>query len=385
MNSTASASGKGRSPLSMLRFAVISIAVLALVVWMILPPMETLRFQKYNLESTRALTLPLISLPDVGPRPVLAFSADGQSAAFISTRAAEDDEGQQTQITVIDVPSGTAKAGPLVISNSRTPPSLEFSRDGNFLAAAGATEVRVWDLRDSREVTTITLPDVRLQSRRYVAVSPDGSRVATSVQEPDQDPGIWVFECETGLPLIEMERTAGTANDDRFVFHPSENQLIGPADSDGDQSHLCVWDIGSGKIVHEVIGHEDCQTLAYTFSRNHDRVAVAMYHGSREYYPYVTTVFDSASWTPVTKIDNGNYVFWMALHPDGTHLSLVDGSGEAALWSADSGIRLQNFQLGLPSATAFDPDGGLLLVRNADDQPDTASIVTLRVTDGATE
>ncbi|WP_182870325.1 WD40 repeat domain-containing protein [Stieleria mannarensis] len=378
MNSSASASGKKRSLMPMLRFAVISIAVLALVVWMILPPMETLRFQKYNLESTRALTLPLISLPDVGPRPVLAFSADGQSAAFISTRAAVDDEDPQTQITVIDVPTGTAKAGPLVISNSRTPPTLEFSRDGNSLAAAGATEVRVWDLRDSREVATITLPDVRLQSRRYVAISPDGTRVATSIQEPDQDPGLWVFECETGQPLIKMERTAGTANDDRFVFHPTENQLIGTADSDSAQMHLCVWDIGSGKVVQEVITNEDCQTLAYTFSLSGNRVAVAMYHGSREYYPYVTTVFELANWTPVTKIDNGNYVFWMALRPDGTHLSLVDGSGEVALWSADSGNRLQNFQLGLPSATAFTGGGALLLVTNTDEQPDSASIVNLR-------
>nr|WP_161501245.1 hypothetical protein [Rhodopirellula sp. SM50] len=379
MNSSASASDKPRSLGRMIRFAIISIAIVALVVWMILPPMETLRFQKYTAASTQPLSLPLVSLPDVGSRPILAFSADGQLAAYLSKRADGVDGELQSQITVIDVQTGTPTAGPLAVADSRTPPHLDFSRDGNVLAAAGATEVRVWDLRDSREITTITLPDVRLQSRRFVAVSPDGTQVATSVEEPDADPGLWVFQCETGQPLIQMERTSGTANDDRFVFHPAQNQLIGAADSDSGQSHLCVWDVASGKVVQEIVSNEDCQTLAFAFDPRGDHLAVAMYHGTREYYPYATTIFDLGTWAPVTKIDNGNYVFWLAISPDGNHVSLIDGSGEASLWSTASGIRLQNFQLGLPSATAFSgQEGALLLLTNSDDQPDSAEIVTLR-------
>ncbi len=380
MNSSASASDERRSLGRMIRFASISIAILALVVWMILPPMETIRFQKYTPASTQPLSLPLVSLPDVGSRPILAFSADGRLAAYLSKRASGVDGELESQITVIDVQTGTPTAGPLAVADSRTPPYLEFSRDGNVLAAAGATEVRVWDLRDSREITTIVLPDVRLQSRRFVAVSPDGTRVATSVQEPDGDPGLCVFQCETGQPLIKMERTSGTANDDRFVFHPTQNQLIGAADSDTADTHLCVWDVGSGKVVQEIISNEDCQTLAFAFNPGGDHLAVAMYHASREYYPYATTIFDLETWAPVTKIDNGNYGFWLAISPDGNHVSLVDGSGEASLWSTASGIRLQNFQLGLPSATAFSgQDGALLLLSNSGDQADTAEIVTLRV------
>ncbi|QDV40409.1 hypothetical protein Enr13x_02150 [Stieleria neptunia] len=382
MNSSASAPDKPRSLGRLIRFAIISIAIVAFCVWMIFPPLETLRFQKYTVAATQPLSLPLVSLPDVGSRPILAFSADGQWAAYLSKRASGVDEELESQITVIDVQTGTPTAGPLAVVGSRTPPHLDFSRDGHFLAAAGATDVRVWDLRDSRLVTTITLPDVRLQSRRFVAISSDGARVATSLQPPDGDPGLWIFDCETGTPLIELERTAGTANDDRFVFHPTKNQLIGAADSDTANSHLCVWDAESGKVVQEVVAREDCQTLAFALSPGGDRVAVAMYHGTREYYPYATTIFDVETWTPVTKIDNGNYVFWLAISPDGNHVSLVDGSGVASLWSTATGIRLQNFQLGLPSATAFSgEDGALLLVTHSDDQPESAEIVTLRASE----
>ena len=62
----------------------------------------------------------------------------------------------------------------------------------------------------------------------------------------------------------------------------------------------------------------------------------------------------------------------------GQTVCIVDASGTASIWSTGSGLRLQNFQLGLASATAFSrQDGALHLVTNASDKRDVAAIRTL--------
>ena len=151
------------------------------------------------------------------------------------------DGDPKSEIKVIEVETATPIGIPLPIADSATPIEIEISLDGNFVAAAGAGEVRVWDLRQQRLVATLALPSVRLQARRHVALSRDGKRLVTCVQEDGTDPALWVYDTETGQPLRKMERTAGTATNERFVFHPSVNQLIGTGDTEsGGTATLCL-------------------------------------------------------------------------------------------------------------------------------------------------
>lgn len=363
----------------MLRIGGIVSAIVAYFAWLIVPPLETIQYKKYDVQSKQQLTMPMMSLADVGSRPIVSFSAQGDRAAFLSAIPQSDDEDAALSISVIDTKTAKPIGQTLSVSQSRTPPEIVFSRDGNFLAAAVATEVRLWDLRDQGLVSTITVPDVRLQSRRHVAISNDGTLVATSVQEPDQDPALWVFESATGNALQKMQRTAGTANHERFVFHPRKNQLIGTCDTESGTTSLCVWDIETGKVDQELLPNDDSQTLAFALNQEHNRLAVAMFHGARQYDPFSTMIFDLNSWESQIDISNDDYVFWLAFSPDGKHLSLVDGTGMASIWSTESGLRLQNIKHGPPSATAFSQvDGALHLIVNEEDQANSVSLVTLR-------
>lgn len=387
MKASASATPRKQSIGRILRLVLFLCAVTALIVWMILPPTETLNYQKYDVESELELTTPFFSLSDVGQRPIVSFSADGRFAAYVSMPNQSGDGDPETTIDVIDVATGKPIAGPLGITESRTPPHIAFSGDGKRLAAAGSGEVRIWNLDDSELINTVSLPDIRLQTRRFVAINHDGSRIATSIQQPDADPAIWVFDTQSGEPLRAMERTAGTANDDRFIFHPTANRLIGSGDSDSGDTLLCVWDVETGKVDHETLSGDDCQTLAFATDTQGKRIAIAMYHGARKYAPFSTAIFDLDTWQTLIDIDNADYVFWLAFSTDGSQLALIDGSGTASMWSTSSGIRLQNFQLGLPSATAFSAsdgsdegsDGGLFwLVTNSDDKSNAAKLLKLR-------
>ncbi|MCA9135811.1 MAG: WD40 repeat domain-containing protein [Planctomycetales bacterium] len=380
MNSSKSSKDKSQSIGNILRVGFVGIVVTAICVWMVLPPLETFRFSKYDVSSQQELVMELTSIPDVGPRPMVAFSADGSTAAYLSKMTGTPPEVEfQSQVVVIEIDSAKQVAGPFPVANTTKPLDIAFSRDGTHLAVAAADEVRVWGLGDSTLAAAILLPNVRLQSQRFVAISHDGKRIATSLQSDDGISAICVFDSSSGEKIQTLERTAGTANDQRFAFHPTANQVIGPADSDGGDAHLCVWDAESGKIVNEIIDSEDCRTLALAFNDAGDSMAVAMYLASREYIPFATAVFKTDSWQQKISIDNEDYVFWVALNRDANQICLVDASGTASIWSTGEGNRLQNFKLGPPSATAFSSDGGTLrLVTNSKDNPDAANLVTLR-------
>lgn len=383
MNSTKSSSGKTQSFGNVLRVGFVGVVVTAICVWMVMPPLETLSYQKYDVASEQDLEMSFASFPDVGPRPIITFSADGASAAYL-TQNPDQSEGDssKSQVVVVDAETAEQIAGPFPVADSSKPLDIAFSRDGTHVAASGANEVRVWGLGDSQLATTIPLPDVRLQSRRHVAISHDGKLIATSLQEGDEGPAICVFDSATGDKLRSLERTAGTATNECFVFHPAANQLIGPADTQGGDAHLCVWDVETGKVVDEIMASEDCQTLAFAFNTGGDRIAVSMYLPAREYNPFATMVFQVDSWEKETSIDNEDYVFWVAFNADGGQLCLVDASGTASIWSTGEGNRMQNFRLGLPSATAFSgADGTLRLVTNSEGKSGVASLLTLRASE----
>ena len=173
-----------------------------------------------------------------------------------------------------------------------------------------------------------------------------------------------------------------TANDQRFVFHPTENQLIGTGDSESGGTLLCVWDIETGKVTREMLAADNCQTLGFAYSSNLDHIAIAMYHGSREYNPFSTAIFELDTWGQVTDINNEDFVFWLAFSPDGRQISLVDASATASIWSTASGVRLQNLNLGPQGATAFSSeDGALQLVKNSKNKPNVVQWLTLRASE----
>ena len=84
MNSSKSSKDKSQSIGNILRVGFVGIVVTAICVWMVLPPLETFRFSKYDVSSQQELVMELTSIPDVGPRPMVAFSADGSTAAYLS-------------------------------------------------------------------------------------------------------------------------------------------------------------------------------------------------------------------------------------------------------------------------------------------------------------
>ena len=142
--------------------------------------------------------------------------------------------------------------------------NFDFSLDGTLIYVQGPDSARsierslVWVDRQGAEVP-LGLPDALYSGPR---VSPDGTRVAVSVETPENT-DIWVFEPASGT---RTQLTTGPAPDTAPLWPPKGDRVVFTSRRDGDNALFLTAADGSGPAEHLLTVEDALALHAYSWS-----------------------------------------------------------------------------------------------------------------------
>ena len=269
--------------------------------------------------------------------------------------------------------------------------SLAFSSDGNHLATGSEDgTARIWNIGLSRELLTLTTPQgadgrvVLSPDGRHmamgvgtaglaktwevltgqelnsisdrspvlaVALSPDGSRVATTALE--RPPVIW--NAATGQKLFTLNGLFGQVTD--IVFSPDGNRIVGVSD----RGTMQFWDVASGRALPTPIAESPVALLAVTFCSNGERLATSRADG-------IAQIRDASAGQPLLTVTSTATIRSLAFSPDCDRLAAATDGGTAQIWETTTGQSVQTFvgHTGPVGAVAFSLDGKRLATASRD-------------------
>jgi WD40 repeat protein len=241
---------------------------------------------------------------------------------------------------------------------------VEFSSDGGYLASGswGERNVRVWDGRGGAVLRTFTLPPAVL-NLFHLALSPDGTRIATAAASGAREAVVDVVEAATGRGVFEEIRERGSVPF-FVIFDPTGRYLV----REGPEHTVQVRDADTGKIVG-VVGRHTRQIWGMAFSPDGLRLATASNDGTVRVWAW-----DPAHLGPEQHeqlrlecpVDGyGNRV---AFSPDGRHLATGGEASSVKVWDAETGALLHTLSghTGDVFAVAFSRDGRWLATAGED-------------------
>ena len=192
----------------------------------------------------------------------VVFSPDGEKIASTSGRAIE----------LWSIPTGELIR--TISGHEGTIGSLAFSPDGQTLVSGGGGHVRdylvsgsfsgdtygemyLWDVSTSSHLRTIFYSDGFVNS---VAFSLDGQTVAAGIYDSSKVYSIYLFKVPTGdfirrfrLRLWDGATSVAFSPDGKTLACGSAKNYIRTSYN----SNIMLWDIGTGRLMHELEGHKD--------------------------------------------------------------------------------------------------------------------------------
>jgi WD40 repeat protein/serine/threonine protein kinase len=273
---------------------------------------------------------------------------------------------------VLDADSGS-EVFPALAHQRKVQDAL-WTPNGKFiLTTAGAAGARAWDAATGK--IAVNFP--RSRSAIAIAVSPDGTRVATD----QQDHQVQIYEMPTGKPLGTPFTARQKIRD--IQFSPDGRRLAISTDALGNEGIVELRDVASGKVLGRPLVHRDNVT-SIEFSRDGRWIATAC-------NDHTARIWDAATGEPVSGWLPHDFETRQAVFsPDGNRLATLARRGAVRLWSVSSGEPLSAPILYSRNTgdgrVSYSPDGQRLLICRGGNEawmreliPDNSSIEELRL------
>lgn len=176
----------------------------------------------------------------------------------------------------------------------------------------------------------------------WVAVSPDGKRIATA----SGDGTARVWDSQSG---VELKRLVGYPSDVNSVaFSPDGRRLV----TSGRDRTIRLWDADTGVEIRQFPGHTG---LIYSVGFSPD--GKRLVSGS---WDQTARIWDVETGAELRKLSgHTRQVYIVSFSPDGKRVATSSGDRTCRIWDAETGAELKRLQghTDLVASLAFSPDG----------------------------
>ncbi|GMF00886.1 hypothetical protein B5S28_g858 [[Candida] boidinii] len=200
---------------------------------------------------------------------------------------------------------------------------LEITGDKSFLAAAGHTKVRLYDIKlpNPNPVTSfeghtnnVTSLAFQVDSKWMATSSEDGTVKVWDVRAPDVQRN-YDHKC----PVNEV------------VIHPNQGELIS-CDQDG---NVRIWDLGENRCTHRLIPEDNVGVQSVSVASDGSMLVAGNNRGNVYVWEMMNNR-DVTSLHPVTKFRaHQKYITRVLLSSDCRHLATCSSDHTAKVWSTD--------------------------------------------------
>lgn len=224
--------------------------------------------------------------------------------------------------------------------------SLVFSPDGRFLASAGDSVIKLWDVRSGQVLNTFRGHSKTVES---AAFSPDGSKIASG----GFDTTIKLWDVSTGKEIYTL--TGHSRRVMSVAFSPDGGRVV----SGGYDGELRIWSVQSGQLIATLVAEPAISWMSSTivravaFSPDGKKVA----SGSSD---HTIKLWDIKSASLLrTYAGHKDAVRSLAFSPDGSRIVSGSWDNTVKLWDVRSGRAIETFRRHSKpvSSVAFSPDG----------------------------
>ncbi|KAH8693282.1 quinon protein alcohol dehydrogenase-like superfamily [Talaromyces proteolyticus] len=244
---------------------------------------------------------------------------------------------------------------------------LCITPDKRYLAAAGHTNVKLYDIKSSNPNPVMTF-DGHSNNITGVAFHCEGKWMVTS----SEDGTVKVWDTRSGgLQRNYVHKAA--VND--VVIHPNQGELIS-----GDRAGTVrVWDLGESVCTHQLIPEDDVAVSSVSVASDGSLLCA----GNKKGNVYIWRMIQDTEVTrivPITTFQaHKDYLTRVLLSPDVKHLATCSADHTAKIWNLDPQYppAVAASAAAPPTSSTTKPNG---TTTNGTDTPASSSSVTLRST-----
>ncbi len=269
----------------------------------------------------------------------VAFSSDGTLASGSGSYELND-----ASVRLWDVESRKEIA--ILDEYTSAVTSVAFSRDGTLASVSFFDGIKLWDVVLRKEIAT-------LKGRSPVAISPDGSLLASPSESGDHTIKLWDMRTRREIATF----VGHTRQINALAFSPDGTLLASGSGEDDspDKEDLTVrlWDVAAQTEVATLRGHSD-GVWAVAFSSNGTLLA-----SGGGWNDSTVKLWDVATQTEVATLRGHSFgVRGVAFPPDGAILASGAGDFTVRLWDMGSLKEVATFieHTWTVKSVAFSPD-----------------------------